>query len=295
MPIYAERNLYPGVNAHLNNYLQTVNRARWRGFHSAYITLLRMAIDQALPSGYVASEEESIQIDEINGLGGSDSSMTIADVQIFTATRNRSPIMADVLAVATPTVTLPLTTTLDPEDSLSGIVILRLDETRLTTKPVALIELISPSNKRGGSHHALYLAKRSLMLRSDVCVVEVDFLQLSPSLLPDMTPLEVKAGKSLPYMILVNNPQPFYEEGTLDVYGFGVLDAIPRIRVPLAGKDSVIIDFAAIYQDVFEKTPLFQMTADYATDPPAFDRFTPADQSALSAFLADIRAQHTSA
>lgn len=288
MSIHADHNLYPGVNAHVNNYLQAVNRSRWRGFHSAYMTLLRIAIDKALPAGYIASEEESLQIDELDFGGGQQRGSTLADIQIYHGRQQRRDSSPSALAVAKPTLTLPLPTTLDPEDLLSGIVIYHTDEAALPGIPVVRIEILSPTNKQGGSHNTQYFARRMTMLKNSIRVVEIDFLHLSPSVVADL-PSYGKSDQATPYAILLNDPEPSYDEGVMDVYGFGVLDEIPRIQIPLLNQDSVITDFSAVYMETIATSSMYQLIADYATDPPAFDRFTPQDQQALAAWLAEIR------
>ena len=132
MAIHAERNLYPGVNAHLNNLLQTSGRQRWRSFHHSYIEFLRIALDRILPVGYVAAAEDSLQI------------------------------------------------TVDPEDALAGLVIYQSGEGDPPGRPITRIEMLSPSNKPGGSHHQVYFVKRALTLKSGIRVVEIDLLHLSP-------------------------------------------------------------------------------------------------------------------
>jgi len=50
VPIYSRRNLYPGVNAHLNSFLQT--SGNWAIFHSPYSVGISRALDQAMPRQY---------------------------------------------------------------------------------------------------------------------------------------------------------------------------------------------------------------------------------------------------
>lgn len=50
MPIYSEKNLYPGVNPHLNSALQA--QAAWSSFHSRHLNDLITALDHNLPDGY---------------------------------------------------------------------------------------------------------------------------------------------------------------------------------------------------------------------------------------------------
>jgi hypothetical protein len=57
-------NLYPGVNAHLNSYLQQPEGG-WEMFHARYIADIAVSLDSALPMNYYAVAEKSLQISEI--------------------------------------------------------------------------------------------------------------------------------------------------------------------------------------------------------------------------------------
>jgi hypothetical protein len=290
MAIHAERNLYPGVNAHLNNLLQTSGRQRWRSFHHGYIEFLRVALDRILPAGYVASAEDSLQIEEYDpDSGHARKRISIADVQIY-RTSGLYPTPAPLSeGAAAPTLMLPLVETVDPEDALAGLIIYQSGEGDPPGRPITRIEMLSPSNKPGGSHHQAYFVKRALTLKSGVRVVEIDLLHLSPPVdttLPNYLNDEPQAA---PYAILVSDPRPTYDQGMTAVYGFGVTDPLPQVRVPLAGVDAVTVDFGAIYQDLYASSRLFHALVDYAQEPPAFERFLPADRETIRTLLDAIR------
>jgi hypothetical protein len=61
MPIYRKDNPYQGVNAHFNSLLQNMEGG-WLTFHSDHIIRLKDVINRALPSGYYAVSEQSLQI-----------------------------------------------------------------------------------------------------------------------------------------------------------------------------------------------------------------------------------------
>jgi hypothetical protein len=68
MPIQAARNLFAGVNPHLNSLLQTPGTpdliSLWEGFHAAHIGYLADTLNQTLPSTYYAVSEQSQQSTE---------------------------------------------------------------------------------------------------------------------------------------------------------------------------------------------------------------------------------------
>jgi hypothetical protein len=63
MALYLKHNPYAGINAHYNSMLQAEDGA-WRTFHTRHIVHLTKALNDSLPPGYYALEEQSIQIDE---------------------------------------------------------------------------------------------------------------------------------------------------------------------------------------------------------------------------------------
>lgn len=65
MTIYAQTNLYTGVNPHLNSALQKrgtwTRPSLWEGFHSAQVGHIRLYLNRYLPPSYVAYSEQSLQ------------------------------------------------------------------------------------------------------------------------------------------------------------------------------------------------------------------------------------------
>lgn len=61
MAIRADRNLYPGVNPHLNSFLQQPNGG-WKGFHNLFLAQIYAALEQRLPAAYYVANEQSLQI-----------------------------------------------------------------------------------------------------------------------------------------------------------------------------------------------------------------------------------------
>ena len=65
MPIDFRENQYNGVNAHLHSLLQRAGGG-WEGFHLEHLAHLRETIDTALPEGYYAVSEKSLQLSFID-------------------------------------------------------------------------------------------------------------------------------------------------------------------------------------------------------------------------------------
>jgi hypothetical protein len=195
-------------------------------------------------------------------------------------------------SASSPVAVLPLLDYYFEEDDLTGINIYEFHEGKLPGRLVTRIELLSPANKPPQSFHPKYMFRRAETLRAGVCLVEIDYLhELSP-LLPELGSYPRGDNTAFPYIILVSNPHPSFEQGKVEVYGFRALDEIPKVAIPLSGEDTVTIDFGAVYNASFGQVRVFRIVSDYAQDPPHFDRYTETDRAKIRALLDEIRRQH---
>ncbi|MBC7812240.1 MAG: DUF4058 family protein [Burkholderiales bacterium] len=294
MSIYSEQNLYPGINAHVNSFLQN-EAGGWKNFHSEHIVDIGRTINPQLPSGYFTRSEKSLQIDKFEPETGIDTHELIGpDVTIYQSRSHRLPKQPAPMASTKPTALLPLLETVSEEDSLTGLVIYRAVEGSATGRPVTRIELLSPANKPGGSHHIQYMVKRLDTLRSGLRLVEIDYLHQTPPIIYMLPRYSGGSPDAYPYMILVDDPRPALEEGTTTLYAFHTDDPLPIIDIPLEGEEIVRVDFGAAYSTTFTNSNFFYTLADYTQDPPAFDRYSEADRERIQKLLADIRHQQAS-
>lgn len=283
MPIRSKTNLYAGINPHLNSALQQKG-GDWRSFHSYHIIHIAEYLNRHLPDAYVAKPEKSLQIGTYDG-----ESLPIraaspqADILI---TREESPIAGqtgDMMQTDTPVLTLPMSLYVDTVDELDSLVIYH----ERSGKAVTRLELLSPANMPKGSHYGEYLRKRYQTLKSGVRLIEIDYLHNSDPISEQIPNYQYSAVNANPYHVIVSDPRPTFESGKTDVYGFGVLDKLPTIDIPLDGDDIVIVIFSTIYNTTYAERP-FWRTVDYEQDPLHVDSFTPDDQQAIRATMARI-------
>lgn len=259
-PVHSVKNQYRGINAHLQSYLQYETEL-WTGFHTFFIAdLARFLQKQLVPKGYIADIEISVQIrwyDETIGRPRAD--VLIIDPEAVRASSSSSPVAIaeaeDITIRALPElVRLP-----DEELIYRAIAIRRAGESP-RGNPITRIELLSPSNKPGGSAAAAYLDKRLALLRSGIVFVELDFLHESPPTLEDVA-MYRPADKGIttqpgshPYRIVVIDPRPDVRTGWGRLKEFDVDAPLPeKMTIPLAGKDFIRFDFGALYQRTFEE------------------------------------------
>ena len=289
MAIQADTNLYPGINAHLNSFLQN-EPGGWRNFHAEHITDIAREIDQHLPPGYFTRSEKSLQIGEFDpGCGSQGSTRTTPDITVYRQPSQRAATAAAAEASDTPVITIPLAQTLTEEDDLTGLIIYQAGEGSALGRPITRVELLSPANMPGGSHYEQYMVKRWDTLRSGLRLVEIDYLHQTPPIIPQLLDYSHRVEGALPYVILVSDPRPTFDQGKTDVYAFSVDDALPVINIPLAGADGVKISFGTVYNRTFESSRFFRMIVDYAQLPTAFDRYSSSDQARIQKRLADIQ------
>jgi Protein of unknown function (DUF4058) len=124
---------------------------------------------------------------------------------------------------------------------------------------IAVVELLSPTNKRPGDHRGQYLTKRNDLLRSPAHLVEIDLLRGGPS----MPPVDRPNG---PYSVLVSRAASRPRVG---FWPFGLRDPLPTVPVPLKDADGEArLDLRAILDRVYDESGYAYFLYDHEPDPP---------------------------
>lgn len=269
MPLQSPKNMYPGINPHLNSFLQSKGGG-WKTFHSEHIIDITRTLRRQLPENYFVLTEDSLQINQVSEIGEKPR-LTTPDVTIFQARPSSRGDTSTATADA-PVITLPLDLELDEEsDYLTGVVIYQIEASVGRGKPVTRIELLSPVNKPGHSF------KRLQTLRSGMSVVEIDYLHEFPPVLPKLPSYIDRKDAALPYWVLVSNP----DSDHTDVYGFEVDVRMPRVNIPLVDEEVTLLDFGAVYNQTYENIDLPQIAVDYEREPERMETYTSADQERI--------------
>lgn len=288
MALQSDKNLYPGINIHLNSLLQN-EPGGWASFHSEHVIQIRHALDEQLPSGYFARSETSLQIDSLDlSTGAEQRSRTRPDVTIYSGTVAPGR-PAPALEATAPTTAMLLTETLPEEEALTGIVIYQAGEGSTLGKPITRLELLSPANKPGGTHYEQYMVKRLQTLKSGLRLVEIDYLHQTPPILPVLPNYTRQSPEASAYVIIVSDPRPTFEQGITAFYVFHVDTPLPTINIPLAGADVVNLNFGVVYNRTFESARFFRLVVDYAQDPVNLASYSPEDQTRIHKCLLIIR------
>lgn len=281
--IHSLKNQYLGINAHLHSYWQA--EGGWSSFHTTHIATLTSALkSHLLPMGYTADIEQSLQIRRLDDRAGRPT----ADVSIYDllAGRTLRPIRMD--KGATTALRLPIMTLLE-ENPLSEIhyraIAIYQAGGGKRDKPVAWLELLSPSNKGTGEDAENYVQKRNDILDNGIVFVEIDYLhETRPTIrrLPNYSAANGHAQQAHPYRIIVLDPRPQLATGQADLYEFDVDTPIPVVAMPLNAGDVLAFDFDAPYQKTFVELFYGLELVDYGQLPLNFRRYRERDQARIA-------------
>jgi hypothetical protein len=291
MAIRSRKNQYLGINAHLHSILQTAGTegspSAWPVFHGQYIIHLMESLNRQLPTGYIAVNEQSLQI--LGAENGGVPVKRVPDITIYGEETGRTGRQRETAAVPTWEIITDIT---GSDESLVDAVVIYQQQGGhgLWGKAVTRIELLSPSNKRGGSNFPHYRIKRLETLKEGVPLIEIDYLHESISPIPQ-SPSYPTQPDSHPYYIAVTDPRHDPSQVITRAYGFDVDHALPTITIPLAGSDEIPFDFGEPYQRAYELGPWYAVV-DYEQEPVRFDTYREDDQQRIRARMQAVMRAH---
>jgi uncharacterized protein DUF4058 len=272
MPVRSVKNQYLGINAHLHSLWQA--EGGWNNFHNRHIgDLAGLLRQKLLPMGYTATIEESLQIRRV----GDSLRQPRADVLISDLERER-PARASASTGATLTVA-DLVEEIDMEKPYRAVAVYE----RQTGRPVAWIELLSPTNKGEDWDAQTYLSKRWLLLEGGLVFVEMDYLHETPPTFSSLFDYSAHKPEAHPYRIVVLDPRPTIKRGPAEAIEFSADEPVPVVQIPLNGDDRLKFDFGACYRKTFEEMAYGLELVDYSQFPPNFGRYSKADQARIAA------------
>jgi PIN domain nuclease of toxin-antitoxin system len=124
-------------------------------------------------------------------------------------------------------------------------------------KLVAVIEFLSPANKRG-LERSKYLRKRQRILLSSAHLMEIDLLRKGKRI-PMQTPLPAAE-----YFVLLSRAQNRPET---EIWPIGLDQALPNVPLPLLSKDAdEVLDLEKIFTAVYDEGR-YHALIDYSQEP----------------------------
>jgi len=274
-------NPYKGITAHLHSPAQNPRDGHptiWTSIHASHIGDIINALNTHLPMNYVARPEQSLQIflEDDDGFSPKPH-RSRPDVAVYRT--NVTDTHTEPEGDNAPVLVIPYEPVVDDEISMAGVVIYEVRDHEIAGKPITRIELLSAANKYGGSGAAGYMQNRTEALISGTSLIELDYLHQSASLLPGVAPYP-RGENSHPYTIVMTDRRPS-NDGNMRVYIRDVNQTLPqKLAIPLAGEDSIIFDFEAVYQHTF-RIGRWGIHIDYSELPRNFESYSEKDQATI--------------
>jgi Protein of unknown function (DUF4058) len=235
----------------------------WPDVHTTLMSIFREQLTPLLAPKYLAELETQVVIDRLDD----DPQVVLPDVSVTSPEVSAgSPSAVAIAAPAPVEVRVPL----DVPTRLVSVYI-RLRE---TARLVAVIELLSPVNKRRGKGREEYLEKRRTLLTSPVHLIEIDLLRSYPRM-PFDDPLPPAH-----YLMMVCKAG---ERPRSSVWPIRARHPLPTIPIPLLPPDpSVPLDLGNALRTAYERAR-YDLRVDYRKPP--VPPLSPADATWAAALI----------
>jgi hypothetical protein len=237
---------FPGMNPYLEQ------RGLWRDFHGSFLLTLRTVLTPQVVPRYYVELEESLYIDRVDDRQGL---FAVADAAVATPTpAGRGRRRAGPSRLGAPmTATIPVSREIRRHRRWLTI----RDSSR--RRVVAVVELLSPSDKKGGPDRERYLLKRGRVLSSTAHLIELDLLRGGERMpiqgLPDCS-----------YYVMVSS-RP--ERPQVGLWPLQLRDRLPEVPFPLGPDDPAPrIDLQAVLHRVYDEAGYVYRLYDGEPDPP---------------------------
>lgn len=219
-------NPFPGMNPYLEE------PAIWPSVHHGLISLLWMELNRRLPRGYVATVEERIFLVE-------PPTSRYPDVHVLKHSRRRAR-AESASAVATLDADPAVEIEFPPAEFREPFI-----EVHLGRKPgalIAVLEVLSPTNKNRGEGRDRYLQKQNELLGSTSHLLEIDLLRAGQHTVA--VPLDRLGDTDWQYLVCLHKGG---WRNKFDVWPRTLPRRLPCVRIPLAGNDAdIVVDLQSI-------------------------------------------------
>lgn len=231
----------------MNPYLE--HRRVFHDFHQSFIVTARRHLQRQVKSPYAVQVDYDVYLHEPTA----DVRLTIRP-DVWVAKRP-GPAVLDAPSIS-PRVRAPRTGELelpDISEVRSNLLrVVNVDNDRL----VAVVELLSPTNKSRPDDRAAYLKKRNGLLLSDAHFVEIDLLRAGPR-------MPVRGLGECDYYAMVSRSD---SRPAVELWPIQLREPLPTVPVPLEGTASdVLLDVQAVLNDTFDESGYAQFI--YRSDP----------------------------
>jgi hypothetical protein len=218
----------------------------WPGVHNGLIAALQLALaPQLRPRYYIALEERMYVTEPEQRVFVGRPDLAIVGHTDVESALPPVPSVSPVLTVRVPVPDIIRETYLEVRETGTDYVI-------------AVLEMLSPTNKRPGRGRRIYEDKRLDVLATRTHLVEIDLIRTGEPM-----PILDNSSASA-YRILVSRGD-CRPHATL--YAFGVRQSIPRFPLPLKPADQEpIVDLGRLLHDLYDQAS-YDLRLDYTGEP----------------------------
>ena len=264
---------FPGMDPYLEN------SALWPGLHQLLIARVLIALNSTLPRKYVANITERVYVLQT----GRDIYPDVAVLEHPFPAAEESHGGVAVAPVGDPPFVVEVEAVEVHEPFIEILPV--ADQSRVVT----IIEILSPTNKEGGTGRELYLSKQREALRSQAHFLEIDLLHGGQHTVA--APLNHLLLRGSWHSVVCLHRA---RQGTrFEVWPIPLEQRLPRIRVPLEGDDpDASLDVQELFSRCYDEAA-YQRRINYQEDPPV--RLSPAAGQWADALLRErgLRMQPT--
>jgi hypothetical protein len=209
----------------------------WQDFHVTFMPKVRAQLVAQLTADYIVKIDEHVYIheppaEERTFLGHSDASVASRQLSTQQSTATTTASVKAPARVVLPVMDIERVSYLEIRD-------------RLHRRLVAVIELLSPSNKYSGEDRQQYLLKRARVMASSAHLVEIDLLRGGP---------RMPFASELPecqYYAMVSQAE---KRPQADFWPIRLRDPLPIIPIPLREPDpDAKLDLQAALHQVYDE------------------------------------------
>jgi hypothetical protein len=218
---------FPGMNPYLEH------PAVWPSFHSRFIVALADQLTVQADPAFFVDVGVHIYVHEWPLPVG------YADVGVSSGARAGGPSPVNSAAATEATTRTALVNYPSVEEERIPFLEVR---DRASRRIVAVVELLSPSNKNSGADREAYLAKRVSLFIRDVNFVEIDLLRGGPQMPNKNVPASA-------YSVLVSRAA---RRPVSDYWAIGLRDPLPTIPVPLRDDFEPLVNLQAALHLVYD-------------------------------------------
>jgi hypothetical protein len=238
--------IFPGMDP----YLEAAGA--WPGFHEAFLSYAREAIQPSLPENYYA---ELRTREEIGIAGLRAERVLYPDLAVLEKGDHAERLPGAIRPAAGAAITAPELLQIIEEEPLH-VGFLEIRDAARDHILVTLIELLSPSNKLPGPDRKKFLRKQREVLSSPTTWVQIDLLRSGDRVAPHPGVDVHCLRKGYDYLVTVSRPERRTPRLALELYGFTLRDPLPVIAVPLIAPDpDVALDLGAVFRRAYETGP----------------------------------------